>query len=158
MSKKEISIETIKQIAKEELQEYLDDDLSEDNLRKTIKEQLDISGKDIIFKQLGLRWDSWNHKWELDNGYGGLNKIIEKQKPVIIDIGTKVIKEVIKDITPEDVLISLNKNNIQSLKKVYRETLFNYFVEEVRNLAKIHGKENAERLFKEYLNEEETES
>ena len=154
MSKQEISIAQIKIIAKEELQKYVSKSLTEDNLRETIQNQLDKAGKEIVFKHLGLRLDSWSHKWELSGGYGGLNEIIKNHELLINDIGAKVIQEIIKDVTPEDVLASLTKPNIQSLKKVYRETLMDYFVDRVRELAIEHGKEYAEKLFKKYLYEE----
>ena len=157
MSVKEMSIITVKQIAKEELQKYVKGNFSEENLRETIQSQLEKSGMEIVFKHLGLKHDSWSHKWELNGGYGGLNEIIKKHNSLIDDIGVKVIQEIIKDITPEDILSSLTKPNIQSLKKVYRETLMNYFTEEVRNLAIVHGKEQAETLFKRYLYESELE-
>jgi len=150
-NKKEISIDRVKQITQEELQKYIQGNFSEENLRLTIQSQLENSGKDIVFKELGLRRDSWNNKWEL-NSYGKLNNIVENSSH-IKDIGIKVIQDIIKEVTPEDVLASLNKNNIQSLKKVYRETLMKYFEEEVRHLAITHGTEQAQKLFKKYLYE-----
>jgi len=148
-NKQEISIDRVKQIVKEELQKYVQGNLSEENLRKTIQSQLEKSGQDIVFKQLGLRRDSWKSGWELNGGYGGLNEAVKRLN--IYDIGEQVIKEIIKDVTPEDVLASLNKQNIQSLKKVYREVLMDYFTSRVREFAQEHGREQAEKLFKEYL-------
>jgi Asp-tRNA(Asn)/Glu-tRNA(Gln) amidotransferase A subunit family amidase len=153
-NKKEISIERVKQITQEELQKYIRGNFSEESLRETIQSQLEDSGKNIVFKELGLKRDSWgNNTWELSN-YGTIVTMVQNS-PHIREIGKEVIQEVIKQVTLENVLASLNKNNIQSLKKVYRETLMKYFEEEVRNLAKIHGKDNAERLFKEYLYKKE---
>jgi hypothetical protein len=159
-NKKEISIDRVKQITQEELHKYINGNFSEESLRKTIQEQLDKSGKNIVFKELGLKLNSWGNGWEVNN-YGAITNMIQNN-PHIKNIGKEVIQKIIKEVTPEDVLVSLNKTNIQSLRKVYRETLMKYFEEEVRNLAKIHGKDNAERLFKKYLyekvelNEEET--
>ena len=150
-SKQEISIDRVKQITQEELQKYVKGNFSEDNLWKMIQGQLDKSGKNIVFKQLGLKYESWNHTWEVD-GYGELTNMV-KNSSHIRDIGEKVIQEIIKQVTPEDILASLNKNNIQSLKKVYRETLISYFTQEVRKLAILHGTEQAEKLFKKYLYE-----
>ena len=151
-NKKEISIDRVKQITQEELQKYIQGNFSEENLRKMIQSQLENSGKDIVFKELGLKRDSWNRgMWELSN-HGTIVNMVQNS-PHIRNIGKEVIQEIIKQVTPEDVMTSLNKNNIQSLKKVYRETLMKYFEEEVRNLAKVHGKENAEKLFKKYLYE-----
>jgi len=78
-----------------------------------------------------------------------------QNSPHIREIGKEVIQEIIKQVTSEDVLSTLNKQNIQSLKKIYRETLFDYFKVEVRNLAIEHGKEQAKTLFMKYLYEEE---
>jgi len=75
-NKKEISIERVKQITQEELQKYIQGNFSEENLRATIQSQLENSGKDIVFKELGLRRDSRSQKWEL-NSYGKLNNIVE---------------------------------------------------------------------------------
>jgi len=155
MSKNEISIERVKQITQEELQKYIRGNFSEESLRKTIQDQLDKSGKNIVFKELGLKLDSWSHKWELDN-HGTIPTMV-KNNLLIKDIGKEVIQEIIKQVAPEDILASLNKNNMQSLKKVYRETLMNYFSKEVRQLAIKHGTEQAERLFKEYLYNNESE-
>jgi hypothetical protein len=150
-NKKEISIERVKQITQEELQKYIHGNFSEESLRKTIQSQLENSGKSLVFKELGLKLSSWGNGWEV-NSSGAITNMIQSS-PYIKNIGKEVIQNIIEDITSKDVLASLNKNNIQSLKKVYRETLMKYFEEEVRNLAKIHGKENAERLFKKYLYE-----
>jgi len=79
---------------------------------------LENSGTEIVFKHLGLKKDSWSSKWELNGGYGGLNQIVKNQELLINEIGSKVIKEIVKDVTPEDVLSSLTKQNIQSLKKI----------------------------------------
>lgn len=155
MSKQEISIERVKQITQEELQKYIKGNFSEENLRKTIQDQLNMSGKNIVFKELGLKLDSWSHKWEL-NDYGTIVNTI-KNNSLIKEIGKEVMQEIIKQITPEDILASLNKNNIQSLKKVYRETLMKCFTDRIRQLAIEHGTQQAETLFKEYLNNNETE-
>jgi len=153
-NKKEISIDRVKQITQEELQKYIKGEFSEENLRKTIQSQLENSGKDIVFKELGLKRDTLgNGTWELTN-HGAIVNMVQNS-PHIREIGKGVIQEIIKQIVPEDVLVSLNKNNIQSLKKVYRETLMKYFEEEVRYLAIEHGKDNAQKLFKKYLYEPE---
>jgi len=157
MSKNEISIATVKQITKEELQKYVTGNFTENNIRKTIQEQLAKSGENIVFKQLGLRMDSWSHKWELDS-YGSLSQMVKKSESLINDVGGGVIQEIIKEVTPEDVIASLTQKNIQSLKKIYRETLFAYFENEVRNLAMEHGKEQAKTLFMKHLYEEENNS
>jgi len=153
MSKQEISIAQVKQIAKEELQKYIQGNFSEENLRKTIQNQLENSGKDIVFKELGLKRDSWSRgTWELNN-YGTIVNMVQNS-PHIKEIGREIVQEIIKQVTPEEVLSSLNKQNIQSLKKIYRETLFDYFKDEVKNLAIEHGKEQAQKLFNQYLYEE----
>jgi len=152
--KKEISIGYLKQIAKEELCSYVDDRLNEKNLRKTINEELEKSGKDIIFNSLGLKYNTWDKKWEL-NSYGNFEKIIKEKKSMIEDIGAKAITEIIKDITPEDILATLTQPNKAHLKKVYKETLMKYFEERVRQLAIEHGTKHANELFKEYLSENE---
>ena len=149
--KKEISIDRVKQITQEELQKYIQGNFSEENLRKTIQSQLENSGRNIVFQELGLKYDKWDHKWTLDSS-GGITNMV-KNNSHIRDIGKEVLQEIIKQVTPEDILGSLNKNNIQSLKKVYRETLMNQFTNEVRKLAIIHGTEQAEKLFKKYLYE-----
>ena len=150
--KKEISINRVKQITQEELQKYIQGNFSEENLRKTIQNQIENSGKDIVFKELGLKRDNWNRgTWELNN-HGTIVNMVQNN-PRIKEIGKEVIQNIIKEVTSEDVLASLNKNNIQSLKKVYRETLMKYFEEEVRHLAITHGTEQAQKLFKKYLYE-----
>jgi len=150
-NKKEISIDRVKQITQEELQKYIQGNFSEENLRATIQDQLEKSGKNIVFQELGLRYDKWDHKWNLDSS-GAITNMV-KNNSHIRDIGKEILQEIIKQVTPEDILVSLNKNNIQSLKKVYRETLMNQFTNEVRKLAIIHGTEQAEKLFKKYLYE-----
>ena len=149
--KKEISIDRVKQITQEELQKFVKGNFSEESLRKMIQGQLENSGRNIVFQELGLRYDKWDHKWNLDSS-GAITNMV-KNSSHIRDIGKEIIQEIIKQVTPEDVLLSLNKNNIQSLKKVYRETLMNHFEKEVRNLAIEHGTAQAEKLFKKYLYE-----
>ena len=156
-NKQEISIGRVKQITQEELQKYIQGNFSEENLRKTIQDQLENSGKDIVFKELGLKRDSWSRgTWELNN-HGTIVNMVQNSTH-IREIGKEVIQEIIKQVTSEDVLSTLNKQNIQSLKKIYRETLFDYFKNEVRNLAIEHGKEQAKTLFMKYLYEEENNS
>lgn len=153
--KKEISIGYLKTIAKEELGRYVDDRLNEKTLRETIWNELEVSGKDIIFKSLGLRYDNWHHKWELDS-YGTFDRLFTDYKPLVQKIGTEILYEIIKDIKPQDVLSLLTQPDKNRLKKTYKDNLMKYFEEEVRFLAQQHGKEHAKKLFEEYLNEDET--
>jgi len=150
-NKKEISIDRVKQITQEELQKYIQGNFSEESLRKMIQGQLENSGREIVFKELGLKYDRWDHNWNLDSS-GAITNMI-KNNSHIRDVGKEVIQEIIKLVTPEDILGLLNKNNIQSLKKIYRETLMSYFEKEVRNSAIQHGTDQAEKLFKKYLYE-----
>jgi hypothetical protein len=154
MPTKEISMARIKAIAKEELQNYVGNNLTEKNIRDTIKSQLNDTGKDIIFKFLGLNYDRWDYKWKLDS-YGYFHDLINQKESFVKDIGTKVLNEVLKEVTPEDVLSVLNQTNKNALKKMYKDTLMTYFESEVRTLAEKHGKKYANELFYKYLNEPE---
>ena len=49
-----------------------------------------------------------------------LLKNLSFSKSIIEDIGVKVIQEVIKDITPNDIIASLTQPNKAHLKKVYK--------------------------------------
>ena len=150
-NKKEISIDRVKQITQEELQKFVKGSFSEESLRKMIQEQLENSRRNIVFQELGLRYDKWDYKWNLDSS-GAITNMV-KNNLHIRNIGKEVIEAILKQVSTEDILASLNKNNIQSLKKVYRETLMSHFEKEVRNLAIKHGTEQAEKLFKKYLYE-----
>jgi hypothetical protein len=154
MPTKEISMTRVKAIAKEELQNYVEGNLTEENIRNTIKSQLDNTGKDIIFKLLGLSYDKWDYKWKLDS-YGYFHNLINQKETLIKDIGTKVVNDILKEVTPEDVLSVLNQTNKNALKKIYKDTLMTYFESEVRILAEKHGKKYATELFYKYLNEPE---
>lgn len=152
--KKEISIAMVKKIAQEELGRYVDDRLNEKTLRKTIREQLDNTGKKLVFGHLGLKWNHWNNTWELDS-YGSFENVLRKQKSLIENIGIEVMCELIKEVTPEDVLSSLKEKEKNELRKIYRETLMNTFKEEVQSLAEQHGKQYAQTLFQQYISESE---
>jgi hypothetical protein len=152
MSKKEISVSMVKEIANEELKNYVDDKLNEENLRNTIREELNQTGKNFVLSNLGLRWNSWDRVYEL-NSYDKFESILRKQKSLIEDVGVKVICELIKEVTPVDVLSSLKEKDKISLRKVYRDTLMYYFKEKVKELAKKHGAEYAKGLFEQYINE-----
>lgn len=151
---KEISITYLKEIVKEELKDYVEGNLSEKNLRETIKAQLDKSGKDMVFKMLGLRFNTWDKKYEVDS-YGTFEKMIKGTDFSIKDIGTKVFNEIVKDISYEDVLASITQPNKAHLKKVYKENLMHYFEEEVKSLAEQHGREYAQKLFEQYIKEDD---
>jgi len=153
-NKSKISIATVKRITNEELRNYVNEKLTENNLRETIREQLDNTGKGIVFEYLGLRWDSFGHKWSMSS-YGNFENILRKQKSLIEDTGIKVMCELIKEVTPQDVLKSLTQKNKNDLKKIYDGVLMNTFESEIRKLADEHGKKYAQELFKQYLSESE---
>lgn len=155
MSKKENLIVMVKKITKEELGRYVDDKLNEDNLRQTIQEELNHSGKNFVFSNLGLRWNSWDKIWELSS-YGNFNTILSKQKSLIENVGIEVMCELIKEVTPTDVLSSLKEKDKASLRKVYNDALMEFFKEEIRALARKHGTEYAKELFEQYINEDES--
>jgi len=114
--KKEISIPYLQKIAQEELENYMVNDLTEDNLRETIQNQLSKSGKNIVFNNLGLEWDRFNGNYRL-RSYGKFENIIKRNEQLINNIGSKVIGEIISEVTPEDILLSLTKKDKNELKK-----------------------------------------
>jgi len=154
MSKSKISIETVKRITNEELRNYVNDKFTENNLRETIKEQLDHTGKGIVFEYLGLRWNGYDRKWSLSS-YGNFENILRKQKTLIENTGIEVMCELIKEVTPQDVMKSLTQKNKNDLKKMYEEVLMDSFKSEIRKLADEHGKQYAQKLFEQYLSEGE---
>jgi len=106
---KEISIATVRKIANEELKSYIGKKFTEENIRSIMKSQLNKSGESIVFKELGLEQDNWSRKWEIKN-FGRFKNMLSDYNNIVNDVGNKVFFEIIKDITPENVLESLTKN------------------------------------------------
>jgi len=152
--KKEISIPYLHKIVQEELENYVGVKLTEENVREMIINQLDKSGKSIVFNNLGLEKDTWNNSWKLKS-YGKFEDILRKHEKLIMGIGSDAISELIKEITPENVLESLTQKDKNLLKKIYRETLLNSFEKQVKRLAEEHGELYAEKLFEQYLKDNE---
>jgi len=152
--KKEISIPYLQKIANEELENYIGDNLTEENLREMIQNQLDKTGKNIVFSNLGLEYDRFHKEYRLKS-YGKFENIIKRNEQLINNIGSQVINEIISEVTPEDVLTSLTKKDKNELKKIYKESLMDSFEEEIRVLAKKHGEEHAKELFEKYLKDNE---
>jgi len=153
---KEISIATVRKIANEELKNYIGKKFTEENIRSIMQSQLNKSGESIVFKELGLEQDNWSRKWEIKN-FGRFKNMLSDYNNLVNDVGNKVFFEIIKDITPENVLESLTKTDKNILRKAYKETLIKSFESEIRKLAEEHGKKYAQELFEEYMSESEEE-
>jgi len=153
---KEISIATVRKIASEELKNYIGKKFTEENIRNVIQNQLNKSGESIVFKELGLEQDNWSRKWEIKS-FGRFKNLLSDYNNLVKDVGNKVFYEIIKDITPENVLESLTKTDKNILRKAYKETLIKSFEAEIRKLADEHGKQYAQELFEQYLSESEDE-
>ena len=156
MSNKEISLATVRKIANEELKNYIGRSFTEDNIRSIMKSQLNKTGTSIIFEELGLKQDNWSRKWEIKN-FSRFKNMLSDYNNLVNDVGNKVFFEIIKDITPENILESLTKTDINILRKAYKETLIKSFEGEIRKLADEHGKKYAQELFEEYMSESEEE-
>ena len=151
---KEISITTVRKIANEELKNYIGKKFTEDNIRSIMQSQLNKSGVSIIFEELGFKQDNWSRKWEIKN-FDRFKNMLSDYNNLINEVGNKVFFEIIKDITPENVLESLTKTDKNILRKSYKETLIKSFEGEIRKLADEHGKQYAQELFEQYLSESE---
>jgi len=151
---KEISIATVRKIANEELKNYIGRSFTEENIRNIMRSQLDKSGVSIVFEELGLKKDNWSNKWEIKN-FSKFKDLHRDYDNLVSEVGNKVFFEIIKDITPENVLESLTKTDKNILRKAYKETLIKSFEGEIRKLADEHGKQYAQELFEEYMNESE---
>jgi len=153
---KEISIATVRKIANEELKNYIGRSFTEENIRNIMRSQLDKSGVSIVFEELGLKKDNWSNKWEIKN-FSKFKDLHRDYDNLVSEVGNKVFFEIIKDITPENVLESLTKTDKNILRKAYKKTLIKSFKGEIRKLADEHGKQYAQELFEEYMNESEEE-
>ena len=151
---KEISIATVRKIANEELKNYIGRSFTEENIRNIMRSQLDKSGVSIVFEELGLKKDNWSNKWEIKN-FSKFKDLHRDYDNLVSEVGNKVFFEIIKDITPENVLESLTKTDKNILRKAYKETLIKSFEGKIRGLADEHGKQYAQKLFEEYLSESE---
>ena len=151
---KEISIATVRKIANEELKNYIGRSFTEENIRNIMRSQLDKSGVSIVFEELGLKKDNWSNKWEIKN-FSKFKDLHRDYDNLVSEVGNKVFFEIIKDITPENVLESLTKTDKNILRKAYKETLIKSFEGEIRKLADEHGKQYAQELFEEYMSESE---
>ena len=153
---KEISITTVRKIANEELKNYIGKKFTEENIRNIMQSQLNKSGVNIVFEELGFKQDNWSRKWEIKN-FGRFKNMLNDYNNLVNNVGNKVFFEIIKDITPENVLQSLTTTDKNILRKAYKETLIKSFEAEIRKLADEHGKKYAQELFKEYMSESEEE-
>ena len=153
---KEISIATVRKIANEELKNYIGKKFTEENIRSIMQDQLNKSGESIVFEELGMKKDNWSNKWEIKN-FSKFKDLHRDYNNLINEVGYKVFFEVIKDITPENVLESLTKTDKNILRKAYKETLIKSFEGEIRKLADEHGKQYAQELFEQYMSESEEE-
>ena len=153
---KEISIATVRKIANEELKSYIGKKFTEENIRSIMQNQLNKSGESIVFKELGLEQDNWSRKWEIKS-FGKFKNLLSDYNNLVNDVGNKVFFEIIKDITPENVLQSLTKTDKNILRKAYKETLIKSFEAKIRVLADKHGKQYAQELFEQYLSESKEE-
>ena len=151
---KEISLATVRKIANDELKNYIGKKFTEENIRSIMQSQLNKSGESIVFEELGLKQDNWSRKWEIKN-FGRFKNMLSDYNNLVNDVGNKVFYEIIKDITPENVLESLTKTDKNILRKAYKETLIKSFEAEIRKLADEHGKQYAKELFEQYLSESE---
>jgi len=154
MSNEKISIATVRKIANEELKSYIGRSFTENNIRSIIQSQLNKTGTSIIFEELGMKKDNWSNKWEIKN-FSKFKDLHRDYDNLVSEVGNKVFFEIIKDITPENVLESLTKQDKNILKKAYKETLIKSFESEIRKLADEHGKKYAQELFEQYLSESE---
>ena len=154
MSNEKISIATVRKIANEELKSYIGRSFTENNIRSIIQSQLNKTGTSIIFEELGMKKDNWSNKWEIKN-FSKFKDLHRDYDNLVSEVGNKVFFEIIKDITPENVLESLTKQDKNILKKAYKETLIKSFENEIRKLADQHGKKYAQELFEQYLSESE---
>ena len=153
---KEISLATVRKIANEELKNYIGRNLTENNIRNVMQNQLNKSGENIIFRELGMKKDNWSNKWEIVN-FDKFKISLNEYHDHVSNIVNKVFFEIIKDITPENVLESLTKTDKNILRKAYKETLIKSFEAKIRILADEHGKQYAQELFEQYLSESEEE-
>jgi len=151
---KEISITTVKKIANQELKNYIGSKFTEDNIRSIMRSQLNKTGESIVFKELGMNKDNWSNKWEINN-FSKFKNMLSDYNNLVSEVGNKVFFEIVKDITPENILESLTKQDKNILKKAYKETLIKSFECEIRKLADEHGKKYAQELFEQYLSESE---
>ena len=151
---KEISITTVRKIANQELKNYIGSKFTEDNIRSIMRSQLNKTGESIVFKELGMNKDNWSNKWEINN-FSKFKNMLSDYNNLVSEVGNKVFFEIVKDITPENILESLTKQDKNILKKAYKETLMNSFESEIRKLADEHGKKYAQELFEQYLSESE---
>ena len=151
---KEISITTVRKIANQELKNYIGSKFTEDNIRSIMRSQLNKTGESIVFKELGMNKDNWSNKWEINN-FSKFKNMLSDYNNLVSEVGNKVFFEIVKDITPENVLESLTKQDKNILKKAYKETLIKSFESEIRKLADEHGKKYAQELFEQYLSESE---
>ena len=147
---KEISITTVRKIANQELKNYIGSKFTEDNIRSIMRSQLNKTGESIVFKELGMNKDNWSNKWEINN-FSKFKNMLSDYNNLVSEVGNKVFFEIVKDITPENILESLTKQDKNILKKAYKETLMNSFESEIRKLADEHGKKYAQELFEQYL-------
>ena len=154
MSNEKISIATVRKIANEELKSYIGRSFTENNIRSIIQSQLNKTGTSIIFEELGMKKDNWSNKWEIKN-FSKFKDLHRDYDNLVSEVGNKVFFEIIKDITPENVLESLTKTDKNILRKAYKETLIKSFEGEIRKLADEHGKKYAQELFEQYLSESE---
>ena len=151
---KEISITTVKKIANQELKNYIGSKFTEDNIRSIMRSQLNKTGESIVFEELGMKKDNWSNKWEIKN-FSKFKDLHRDYDNLVSEVGNKVFFEIVKDITPENILESLTKQDKNILKKAYKETLIKSFESEIRKLADEHGKKYAQELFEQYLSESE---
>jgi len=149
-----ISLVTVRRIANEELRNYIGRSFTEDNIRSIMQSQLNKTGTSIIFEELGMKKDNWSNKWEIKN-FSKFKDLHRDYDNLVSEVGNKVFFEIVKDITPENILESLTKQDKNILKKAYKETLIKSFESEIRKLADEHGKKYAQELFKQYLSESE---
>ena len=156
MSNKEISLATVRKIANEELKNYIGKKFTEENIRSIMQSQLNKTGTSIIFEELGMKKDNWSNKWEIKN-FSKFKDLHRDYDNLVSEVGNKVFFEIIKDITPENVLESLTKTDKNILRKAYKETLIKSFEGEIRKLADEHGKQYAQELFEQYMSESEEE-
>ena len=154
MSNEKISIATVRKIANEELKSYIGRSFTENNIRSIIQSQLNKTGTSIIFEELGMKKDNWSNKWEIKN-FSKFKDLHRDYDNLVSEVGNKVFFEIVKDITPENILESLTKQDKNILKKAYKETLIKSFESEIRKLADEHGKKYAQELFEQYLSESE---
>jgi len=149
-----ISLVTVRRIANEELRNYIGRSFTEDNIRSIMQSQLNKTGTSIIFEELGMKKDNWSNKWEIKN-FSKFKDLHRDYDNLVSEVGNKVFFEIVKDITPENILESLTKQDKNILKKAYKETLIKSFECEIRKLADEHGKKYAQELFEQYLSESE---